>query len=108
VAKNQTDHYALTARIMKAVAQPIRLAILDSLRDGERCVCDIARAVGAERSNVSRHLAVLAGAGILASRKRGLQVFYELRTPCILNVFGCVREVIKADVEAGRRALCCI
>ena len=108
VAKQKTDHYALTAKIMKAVAQPIRLAILDALRDGERCVCDIATAVGAERSNVSRHLAVLTSAGILGSRKQGLQVFYELRTPCILNVFGCVREVIKADVEAGQKALCCI
>jgi DNA-binding transcriptional ArsR family regulator len=106
--KTRNRHYALTARIMKAVAQPIRLAILDSLRDGERCVCDIARAVGAERSNVSRHLAVLSSAGLLSSRKEGLQVFYALRTPCILNIFKCVREVIEADLAAQREALCCI
>lgn len=100
------EKYALTARIMKAVAQPIRLAILDSLREGQRSVNDIAETVGAERSNVSRHLAVLTSAGILSSRKEGLQVFYRLHTPCILNVFGCVREVINADVKAGQRALC--
>lgn len=92
---------------MKAVAQPIRLAILEALRDRELCVSDIARAVKAQRSNVSRHLAVLSSVGILASRKDGLQVYYRLETPCILNVFGCVRGVIEAELEAGRRALCC-
>ena len=107
VPKRKYENYAKTARIMKAVAQPIRLAILDSLREGERSVNDIAESVGAKRSNVSRHLAVLTAAGILSSRKEGLQVFYNLHTPCILNVFTCVREVIKADVEAGQRALCC-
>jgi DNA-binding transcriptional ArsR family regulator len=108
VSRTDQRHYILTARIMKAVAQPIRLAILDSLRQGERCVCDIAGAVHAERSNVSRHLAVLSSAGLVRSRKAGLQVFYELRTPCILNVFTCVREVIEADVAEQKQALCCI
>ena len=108
VAKRTTDHYLITARIMKAVAQPIRLAILDSLRDGEKCVQDIVKAVGAERSNVSRHLAVLASAGILLSRKEGLNVYYTLRTPCILNVFTCVRGVVEADLRDNQQALCCL
>lgn len=108
MAKTKNDTYAMTARIMKAVAQPIRLAILDTLRDGERCVQDIAKAVSAERSNVSRHLAVLTSAGLLSSRKDGLLVYYQLRTPCILNVFSCVRGVIEADLEANRQALCCM
>jgi len=108
VAQKNKDRYAVTARIMKAVAQPIRLAILESLREGERCVYDIAKTVGAQRSNVSRHLSVLTSAGILSSRKDGLQVFYRLETPCILNVFTCVRGVIEADLESNRQALCCI
>lgn len=108
MAQRNKDRYAVTARIMKAVAQPIRLAILDSLREGERCVYDIAKTVGAQRSNVSRHLSVLTSAGILSSRKDGLQVFYRLETPCILNVFTCVRGVIEADLESNRQALCCI
>ncbi len=101
------EQYAMTARIMKALAQPIRLAIVDCLREREMCAGDIALAVGAERSNVSRHLAVLTSVRILSSRKEGLQVFYTLHTPCILSVFGCVRGVIEADVAAGQRALCC-
>lgn len=108
MAKASQDHYAVTARIMKALSEPVRLAILDSLRDGEKCVCDIVKAVGAERSNVSRHLAVLTSAGLLASRRQGLMVFYELRTPCILNVFSCVRGVIEADLKARQKMLCCL
>jgi ArsR family transcriptional regulator len=93
---------------MKAVADPIRLAILLQLRDRERCVCDIAREVGAERSNVSRHLSVLTGAGVLSSRKQGLMVFYSLRTPCILNIFTCVRGVLEEGVRQQQEAICCL
>ncbi len=96
------------AKVMKAVADPIRMAIIEQLRDGELCVCDIVTGVAAERSNVSRHLSVLSSAGVVRSRKEGLKVFYCLRTPCILNVFECVRGVIEADLEANRQALCCL
>ncbi len=104
---NQSDWnlYRMKAEVVKAVAHPIRLAILDCLRDGEVCVCDIAERVGSERSNVSRHLAVMAKAGVLTSRKDGLQVFYALRTPCILHFFGCVENVLRATMKANLKAL---
>lgn len=73
--------YEVRARVMKALAQPIRLEITDVLADGELCVEDIAKRVDAERSNVSRHLSVLSAAGIVESRKEGLKVFYNLRVP---------------------------
>lgn len=100
--------FELMAKVMKAVADPIRLAIVEQLRDGELCVCEIVEGVSAERSNVSRHLSVLATAGVVASRKEGLKVFYRLQTPCILNIFSCVRSVIEADLEESRQAMCCI
>ncbi|HUW57925.1 MAG TPA: metalloregulator ArsR/SmtB family transcription factor [Planctomycetota bacterium] len=87
--------YELKAGVLQAVAHPLRLAILDVLREGERCVCDIAEAVGAKRPNVSRHLALMLSAGILASRKAGLQVFYSLKTPCILESLKCVARVLR-------------
>lgn len=98
--------YRALAKVAKALAEPLRLAILDNLRDEERCVHDIARAVGAERSNVSRHLGVLSDVGILTSRKQGLQVFYSLRTTCILNVFTCIRGVLESDLAEAQRTLC--
>ena len=78
------------AEIAKAIAHPLRIAVIDFLRDGEECVCDIAEHVGAERSNVSRHLSVMVKAGILSCRKEGLKVFYQLRTPCVADFLGCV------------------
>ena len=93
------------AQIAKAIAHPLRLAILNFLKDGEQCVCDIAAQIGSERSNVSRHLAVMAGAGVLKSRKEGLKVIYELRTPCILDVFSCVTRVLKHQAKENERLL---
>ena len=104
-AASQYGNYGPLARVLKAVADPIRLAILDQVRDGERSVWDIANGVGAERSNVSRHLSVLAAAGVLTSRKDGVKVFYRLRTPCILSLFTCVCNVIEADVRESQAAV---
>jgi len=87
------------AEIVKAMGHPVRIAVLDFLRDGEQCVCDIAKYAGSERSNVSRHLSVMVSAGVLASRKDGLKVMYRLKTPCILNFLECVTEVLKEQIK---------
>ncbi|UCG49799.1 MAG: winged helix-turn-helix transcriptional regulator [Phycisphaerales bacterium] len=93
------------AEIAKALSHPVRIAVVNFLKDGEQCVCDIAEYVGAERSNVSRHLAVMVNAGLLSYRKQGLKVIYELRCPCILEFFVCIGGVLKQQVEADRRLL---
>ena len=72
--------YELEAEVLAAAGHPIRLAIVEFLTGGEECVCDIAAHVGAERSNVSRHLAVLLRAGICEHRKDGLRMMYSLKT----------------------------
>jgi len=87
--------YELKASVLQAIAHPLRLAIVDVLRGSEKCVCEITERVGAGRSNVSRHLAVMLNAGILSSRKEGLQVFYSLRTPCVLDFLKCVARVLR-------------
>jgi len=90
--------YKIKADVIAAAGHPIRLAIIDYLKDGEQCVCDIAVHVEAQRSNVSRHLAVLLKAGIVDQRKDGLKMIYSLRTPCILNVASCVTQVLREQV----------
>lgn len=87
------------AKIIKALAHPTRLFMVDELSRGERCVCDLTEMVGADVSTVSKHLSVLKGAGIVRDDKRGAQVFYRLRVPCIINFFGCVEAVL---AEAAR------
>jgi len=61
--------------------------------------------IGADMSTVSKHLSVLKQAGIVVDDKRGLQVWYSLSVPCILNFFGCVEEVLRANVRKARRAV---
>ncbi|MCK4292976.1 MAG: winged helix-turn-helix transcriptional regulator [Planctomycetes bacterium] len=93
------------AEIAKAIAHPLRVAILNFLKDGEQCVCDIAEHVGSERSNVSRHLSVMVAAGVLGHRKEGLKVIYKLRTPCILELFSCVTRVLREQARENERLL---
>ena len=93
------------AEIAKAIAHPLRIAVVNFLKDGEQCVCDIAQYVGSERSNVSRHLSVMANAGLLGYRKEGLKVIYKLKTPCILDFFSCVSRVLKQQVKENERLL---
>jgi ArsR family transcriptional regulator len=83
------------AAIIKAMAHPARLFIVEELSKGERCVSELTDGIGADVSTVSRHLSVLRNAGIVAHRKEGAQVFYTLRCPCVLNFFTCVESVLK-------------
>lgn len=87
--------YQMKAEVIAAAAHPVRLAILDCLRDGERCVCDIAVRVGSRRPNVSRHLAVMLKAGLVQCRKDGLKVIYSLKTCCVLGFADCVTDVLR-------------
>ena len=91
--------YKLKAEVIAAAGHPLRLAVIDFLKDGEQCVCDIAVHVGGQRSNVSRHLAVLLNAGIVEQRKDGLKMIYSLKTPCILNFMQCVEGVLREQAR---------
>lgn len=87
------------ARVLKAMAHPSRLFILEELEKGERCVCDLTEMIGVDVSTVSKHLSVLKQAGIVADDKRGNQVFYRLRVPCVLNFFDCVESVLETNAR---------
>jgi len=97
--------YEMKAEILQAIAHPIRLAVVDFLKDGEQCVCDIARHVGAKRSNVSRHLALMLKAGVLTCRKDGLRIFYSLRTPCVIGFLSCVTRALRERLADEQEVL---
>ena len=90
---------ASRARVFKALAHPSRLFILEQLTDGERCVCELTDMIGADMSTVSKHLSVLKSAGVIQDEKRGLQVYYSLKMPCILRFFECVGEVLVTNAR---------
>ncbi len=93
------------AEIAKAIAHPLRIAVVNFLKDGEQCVCDIAEHVGSERSNVSRHLSVMRNAGLLEYRKEGLKVIYRLKCACIVDFFSCVSSVLKQQAKDSEKLL---
>ncbi|MCL6591833.1 MAG: metalloregulator ArsR/SmtB family transcription factor [Firmicutes bacterium] len=90
------------AQIFKALGHPLRLAIIDELNIKESCVQELEIALGAEQSNLSRHLAQLKQAGIIDSRKEGLYVYYSLAIPCVNGFFGCVNQVLTKKIETDR------
>ena len=93
--QQRKNHLSARANVLKALAHPTRLFIVEELEREERCVCDLTELIGADISTVSKHLAVLRNAGIVVDDKRGNQVFYQLRVPCILNFFGCIESVLE-------------
>ena len=105
ISKNKQLLYVKQADFARAIAHPLRIAIVDFLNDGEQCVCDIAEYIGSERSNVSRHLSVMAGAGLLEYRKDGLKVIYKLKCPCIVDFFACVTGVLKQQARDHKKLL---
>jgi ArsR family transcriptional regulator len=97
--EHRKDHLEARARVLKAMAHPSRLFIIEELEKGEQCVCDLTAMIGADVSTVSKHLSVLKQAGLVLDDKRGNQVFYRLRVPCILNFFGCVESVLESRAK---------
>lgn len=87
------------AEIIKAMAHPSRLVMLEELSKGERCVCDLQEFVGADMSTVSKHLSIMKSAGLVLDDKRGTSVFYSLRTPCVLNFLDCVEKILKDNAK---------
>ena len=91
--KNEAS-YKLKAQVLRALAQPTRLKIVDFLSlKGESCVCEIVKLAAAERTGVSKHLSILTRAGILSSRKKGQWVFYKLEMPCAVKFLSCAEEI---------------
>ena len=105
LSKNKQRLYEKQAEIARAIAHPLRIAIIDFLQGGEQCVCDIAETVGSERSNVSRHLSVMVNAGLLESRKEGLKVIYKLKCTCIVDFFSCVTGVLRQQAKDNNKLL---
>lgn len=85
------------ADILKALAHPVRILIVNALTQCDQCVCVLNELADIDQSNISRHLAILKKTGIVSDRRQGMNVYYHLETPCILKAFECAVEVVKVD-----------
>ena len=101
------DLVELIARRFRAIGEPMRIKLLDRLRDGEATVGELSEAIGASQQNVSKHLAVLADVGILGRRKDGNRVYYRIVDDGVLrlceDVCGSVQQQLRAlhDLVGG-------
>jgi DNA-binding transcriptional ArsR family regulator len=96
------DSLRYQTQVFKALGHPARLAMVQALAEGERCVCELTALVALDISTTSKHLALLTAAGVLVCERRANKVFYRLRTPCLIALFRCLEEA-----QAGSGAGCC-
>ncbi len=87
------------ANVLKALGHPTRLWMAEQLAGGEKCVCELVEDIDADFSTVSKHLTVLKQAGVVIDEKRGKQVYYRLKVPCILQFMPCIEAVIEATAQ---------
>ncbi len=93
------------AEILAAISHPNRIRILEQLRHGVKCNCELAPALDLEQSNLSRHLKILVQAGVLISWKHGLRVNFKIADERILKMLDLATTVAKQSVEAKVDAL---
>ncbi len=93
------DIYGAQASLLKSVAHPVRLQILDALRDGERCVCDLAATLGLRQAYISQQLMKLRRAGLVTDRKAGLRVYYRVSDSELHAVLDMARGVVSRQAE---------
>ena len=93
----------LKAEILKALAQPTRLKILELLRNGERCICEIIPAINGEQSNISRHISLMQKNNLVTTRKDGVRVMVKVSDPKVFEILDNISLLLKKQiVETGK------
>lgn len=93
-------YIAAQAKIFKALGHPSRLLMVDALRLGEKCVCDLKTLVDADMSTISKHLSILKEAGIVVAEKRGANIYYRLVICCLDTFLACTGEMVQKRIAS--------
>lgn len=89
------EHRQRTAAIARALSDPKRLCVLETLASGERSVGELSRDVGCQVPNMSQHLAVLRSVGLVAARREGQTVFYRLADPRVIDAYRLIQNITR-------------
>jgi len=93
----------MKAEVLKALAQPTRLKILELLRNGERCICEIVPAINGEQSNISRHISLMQKSHLVTTRKDGVKVMVKVSDPKVFEILDSISLLLKKQiVETGK------
>jgi ArsR family transcriptional regulator len=93
----------LKAEILKALAQPTRLRILELLRNGEKCICEIVPALNGEQSNISRHISLMQKSNLVNTRKDGVRVMVKVSDPKIFEILDSVTFLLRKKIIETRK-----
>jgi ArsR family transcriptional regulator len=96
----------IRAKIIKAMSHPVRIMMIDCLKEKETSFSEIFGLFKLDKSTVSKHLLVLKEAGIVSSRKEGTDMFYKLEVPCVTDFFSCATAVIENHIKKQQLCLC--
>jgi DNA-binding transcriptional ArsR family regulator len=99
------DQAKAKAEILRALANPVRLVVVDALRRGDLCVSDLNKLVGVRQPTLSRHLIQLKKVGIVTERREGPRVIHHLETPCILKAVDCASHVMTSHLTRQKNAV---
>lgn len=97
--------YKIKADFLKALAHPVRLQIIELLKDGERNVGSIMKTLSIQQSSLSRHLTVLREAGILKSRQQGTVIYYDIEDHNIFHVLRPIAEMLRKKLKKTESVL---
>jgi len=91
--------FEMKSEILKVLAQPNRLKILECLRNGEKCICEIIPAINGEQSNISRHVSLMQKSHLVTTRKDGIRVMVKVRDPIVFKILDKVSEILKNQIK---------
>jgi DNA-binding transcriptional ArsR family regulator len=97
--------YDESARILRVIAHPVRLQLLEALTTGEECVCHLTALLGKRQAYISQQLAALRGAGLVIEHKEGLRVYYRLKDPRPRAILGVLRPPALASPKSQQRSV---
>jgi len=97
--------FEMQAEICKTLTNPKRIEILSVLKTDERTVTELVNALGASKANVSQHLAVMRHKGILTTRREGVNIYYRVANPKVIDACSLMKEVLFEQHMAKKKAV---
>ncbi|HAM36475.1 MAG TPA: ArsR family transcriptional regulator [Elusimicrobia bacterium] len=97
--------FRIKADFLKSLAHPLRLQIIEYLKNKEASVGEMVKAIGVEQSGLSKHLSILRMAGILSSRQEKATVFYSIRDNDIFHVLRPIAEILRKKLKESQGVL---
>ena len=97
--------FKLQAEICKTLTNPKRIEILNTLKNEEKTVTELVAALGASKANVSQHLAVMRHKGILATRREGVNIYYRIANPKVIEACSLMKEVLFEQHAARKKII---